>query len=106
MITVTLPIAALATLISLISLILNFYQFITGRQKDKLLIHPLRTLVTNAGNLAHDCEKGEVKSVKEAGRRAGELGNLANAVLSAIEAKSDIVLLFEWFKALLRKQER
>lgn len=103
MITVTLPIAALATLISLI---LNFYQFITGREKDKLLIHPLRTLVTNAGNLARDCEKGEVKSVEEAGRRAGELGNLANALLAAIEEKSDIALLFGWFKALLTKEAR
>jgi len=102
LIAVTLPVAALATLISLI---LNFYQFITGRQKDKLLIHPLRTLVTNAGNLARDCEKGEV-SVEEAGRRVGALGNLANALLAAIEEKSDIALLFGWFKALLTKEPR
>ena len=103
MITVTFHIAALATLISLV---LNFYQFITGRQKDKSLIHSARTLVTNAGKLADECEKGEVKSVEEAGRQARALGNLANAVLAGIEEKFDIALLFGRFKVLRTKEAR
>ena len=68
----------------LISLGLNVYQFIRGRQKDKLLIHYARALVTNAANLARDCEEGKVYTIGEAGRRAGQLGNFANALLAAI----------------------
>ena len=101
MITISLPITVLATLISVIG---NLYLLVTGRQKDKLLIHPLRALVTNAANLARDCADGKVQSIGEAGRRAGELGNSANALLAAVEEKSDIALLWEWFKGLLQKQ--